>query len=1383
MTQTSSESSHPELPGYRRTCCNCGSALEPHWTFCITCGLKLDTPALEFISHIDFLLSEVNTWPQRNLTNQFLQEKIGTYYRGYRQQIVDRLLQKAPPKAEAVSQPSPGTDQTPTPVAPPIAQQGPAIPGSPGRAEQFAAKLSEPPPFQTSPEPPKATFSVPPRPLPQPEPVPEVSLLERLSDPQMLRWMVYSGAMMFVIGTIIYLRDVISLQLQRPVVQAGLLALLTMATFGAGVWLLRRTQEELAGRGLLLLGSLLVPANPWFLVHSGLIARGNRAWMVGLVCAVLYAITAMVLRETLMLYLAIPALLASVYGFLGAVVHAPPDVYAAVTVLFAGGLLVLEQKLPQLESDQEFAREVQKPFFLSGHLILAAGLFVYTGLFRWLPFEVLAALQSVAGNLVGTISHPAVIGVTLVGAALYGMTAYTRQNSAWSYLSTGLLLTVAVNELIWFHAPFVITLLTFALCALGLLLASRTEVIFSSNHRLRVLTEPNHQAAWVLAVLTTVSPLFPILHAFFTEDFSLVQDWFRTPLDALWFALTALVLTTFFAIGTRWASQSEALLGIGILFGTSTTFLMSLSGLAALRMAWPGVVTMPGLVVMLLALPTAGLFMVPRCGRWLIEPDLEAWEDRLEMATDWLRGSLCVWECLFAFKALLIADHLIWDQPFYGSIAFLLMAAWIAGWVMTAQTRLIQSWIGLGIGVALTGSFCTAVIGVQNRLHFSNDLRTAVWMLAGFGLAGCAIRFHRESQLEENKERHPLSPVHYVTELTWVAQFVVLGSAVLVGYAMLSSPRMAAIGLGAELAALALVASQMVKTEVELGWLCLTAWMSLLGSWWHTVSFLKFPDGWSYLPQTIIWATAGYVLLWAALDRFRKATEQEVLVANGLPEYQTKAARQRIIGQTLWAVSYVVLAAGLEMLAYTWPNLSHPFYLVWPSVLLTMELAGLLLICGHWIRQKHLGIVHLIGGMGLIAFGYAAFIDYLPLKDPRWEMPLIALWLLVQHGFARIAVSQSWTQDERWAKAARLTNDLCAFPVLVINFFILPMAVVESFPAKETQLLTFTLITVIWAGWVLASQTTWYHKIGLGVSLASTWAVVLNSLGIKPAYFPAAYLFLGFLLLVLSLQLLPRLNRNREASHFLANPLEHIGHFISLVSLAGLVGQALVWLPDIRRDEQYLLVALMLGLLSTTLISTITRGTTWRKFYAPASYLLGGLFYVRMGLFLGYGLFRDIEVFSLPIGAALLLVGYLGLRRSDENEQLNLFCIWQGSLLLCGPMFLHALHLRFVAQQSSLWIDIGLDTVALGMIVVGILLQLRAPVLLGLATAIFHLTVVMLHSVPWGQIHYAVYLAVVGAVLFGSGWAISRKRRELEELQANLQEQFENSRRALSGWR
>ncbi|HNC46520.1 MAG TPA: hypothetical protein PLU80_20280, partial [Acidobacteriota bacterium] len=162
MTQTSSESSHPELPGYRRTCCNCGSALEPHWTFCITCGLKLDAPTLEFISHIDFLLSEVNTWPQRNLTNQFLQEKIGTYYRGYRQQIVDRLLQKAPSKAEAIPQTSPGVDPTPTPVAPPVAHQGSAIPGSPGRAEQFAAKLSEPPPFKASPEPPKATFSVPP---------------------------------------------------------------------------------------------------------------------------------------------------------------------------------------------------------------------------------------------------------------------------------------------------------------------------------------------------------------------------------------------------------------------------------------------------------------------------------------------------------------------------------------------------------------------------------------------------------------------------------------------------------------------------------------------------------------------------------------------------------------------------------------------------------------------------------------------------------------------------------------------------------------------------------------------------------------------------------------------------------------------------------------------------------------------------------------------------------------------------------------------------------------------------------------------------------------------------------------------------------------------
>ncbi|HEY0385434.1 MAG TPA: zinc ribbon domain-containing protein, partial [Pyrinomonadaceae bacterium] len=159
-------------------------------------------------------------------------------------------------------------------------------------------------------------------------------LFETLADPHTLRLLLYTGAAMLVVGIVIWLRDVLYLKLQEPLVQAVLLACGTVAVMLFGWLMTLGTRLRLTGRALTLIGSLLVPVNFWFLVRSGLISNNGRAWMVCALCAVLYTLTAALVRERLYVYLACAASVATLWAL---VFRTTPEAYGlyALTLMTA----------------------------------------------------------------------------------------------------------------------------------------------------------------------------------------------------------------------------------------------------------------------------------------------------------------------------------------------------------------------------------------------------------------------------------------------------------------------------------------------------------------------------------------------------------------------------------------------------------------------------------------------------------------------------------------------------------------------------------------------------------------------------------------------------------------------------------------------------------------------------------------------------------------------------------------------------------------------------------------------------------------------------------------------------------------------------------------
>ncbi len=276
--------------------------------FCRACGSTLsDTPA-QAIRSLNYLLSELSRWEEEGLLADEQASKLRESYERRREELREQLIasrQRVKPDASLEEATSLTTAQ------------------------------------QRQPFPPQATKLRGPRRV----------RLERLADPQTIRILLYAGAAMLVVGVVIWLRDILYLKLQEPLVQATLLALGTIAVTISGWLTILRTRVLLTGRALTLTGSLLVPVNFWFLARSGLIEQSGRAWLVCALCAVLYALTATILREKLYVYLASLATIATAWTIIYRVEREAYGLYTLALTVISLAFLHLSQLFPAGTTD------------------------------------------------------------------------------------------------------------------------------------------------------------------------------------------------------------------------------------------------------------------------------------------------------------------------------------------------------------------------------------------------------------------------------------------------------------------------------------------------------------------------------------------------------------------------------------------------------------------------------------------------------------------------------------------------------------------------------------------------------------------------------------------------------------------------------------------------------------------------------------------------------------------------------------------------------------------------------------------------------------------------------------------------------------------------
>src|SRR6185503_6825696 len=96
----------------------------------------------------------------------------------------------------------------------------------------------------------------------------------------------------------------------------------------------------------------------------------------------------------------------------------------------------------------------------------------------------------------------------------------------------------------------------------------------------------------------------------------------------------------------------------------------------------------------------------------------------------------------------------------------------------------------------------------------------------------------------------------------------------------------------------------------------------------------------------------------------------------------------------------------------------------------------------------------------------------------------------------------------------------------------------------------------------------------------------------------------------------------------------------------------------------------------------------------------------------------------------------------------------------------HTLQYRFITHEPSTLHDIGLLVISLALILGGIMLQLKAPTIVGGTGFLIGMSVIVFGFVEWEQKWLSISMIVLALAIFGSSWIIYffHKRNKLGQL-------------------
>jgi hypothetical protein len=559
---------------------------------CGECGAPLDSPGVRSLRFLTFLAQEIRDHEEYSRlplmqTHDLLAET------GERLAALRRRLEK-----ERLLEATPYSLQDEVPFAIPVARLAPKSKRSPIPAKKRPAK-------------------------------PQRTLWEILLDPRMVQWLLGFGGALLVVGLIIWLATLGVFE-NRVFVAAGL-GIANAAMLAGGWATIRYTRFQTAGRALTLLACLVMPLNLWFYDRNNLItlSEGGHLWVAALVCCVLYAASALVLRDPIFVYVLVGGV-----AMTGLLILADKNVdqffqiAAPSTMLVILGLASLHAERAFPVTEGPFSRRrFGKAFFWSGQALLGAGLLLLLGaqLFGWFHpvfsrIWNLEGLENLRNPPAVVTDHPLkVLALMLVLAGTY---AYFYSDIV--VRRVGIYVYFAIFTLLWAEVLAINVLelriaMELVIAALSLTALAANLIQFKLTQHKEMFARTGPPLGLFLATVPVM--LGMVLHLRATNA-DLNKMW---PYEVSLGYVGAMLATAISCrIGAYLYRHTMARLSATYFFGTAAATIVAIAGLLAMINVRSWAVQAPILMLVPIAylFPTGSTAGIRRKDRWFGLPTL-----------------------------------------------------------------------------------------------------------------------------------------------------------------------------------------------------------------------------------------------------------------------------------------------------------------------------------------------------------------------------------------------------------------------------------------------------------------------------------------------------------------------------------------------------------------------------------------------------------------------------------------------------------------------------------------------------------------------------------------------------------------------------------------
>lgn len=228
--------------------------------------------------------------------------------------------------------------------------------------------------------------------------------------------------------------------------------------------------------------------------------------------------------------------------------------------------------------------------------------------------------------------------------------------------------------------------------------------------------------------------------------------------------------------------------------------------------------------------------------------------------------------------------------------------------------------------------------------------------------------------------------------------------------------------------------------------------------------------------------------------------------------------------------------------------------------------------------------------------------------------------------------------------------------------------------------------------------------------------------------------------------------------------LHNIGHgLLSISWLVSWVAAIAVYNHAIEPKIWSPIISLFLSAGLAVLAAFMTSGGTWRHVHAFAAAVLGltGAFLIYLQLDLDP--WQVLEYTTVAVGVVLLIASFIGSLFEEDDQPSDLVTVGLAVGAFCAaiPLFISVLVHRYFEGVIFLPDELGFITVGIAMLVLGIMLQTRAPVVVGACSTLAYAIVLIISIFYIPQLTIGVYLAIGGGSIFAVAVLLSVFRERL----------------------